>query len=40
MEDAVRRRVVLWVTAGSPLGLPTIQRNLLARGTRHPGCGG
>ncbi|TYB56410.1 hypothetical protein FXF51_44105 [Nonomuraea sp. PA05] len=37
VEDAVRRRVVLWVTAGSPLGLPTIQRNLLARGTRHPG---
>ncbi|UBU13346.1 hypothetical protein [Nonomuraea gerenzanensis] len=37
VEDAVRRRVLLWVTAGSPLGLPTIQRNLLARGTRHPG---
>ncbi|MCK2214116.1 hypothetical protein MF672_009980 [Actinomadura sp. ATCC 31491] len=37
VEEAVRRRVTLWVTAGSPLGLPTIQRNLLARGTVHPG---
>jgi hypothetical protein len=37
VEEQVRRRVVFWVTAGSPLGLPTIQRNLLARGTRHPG---
>ncbi|NJP91469.1 hypothetical protein HCN51_18730 [Nonomuraea sp. FMUSA5-5] len=37
VEDAVRRRVLLWVTAGSPLGLPTIQRHLLAPGTRHPG---
>ncbi|MBF8185811.1 hypothetical protein ITP53_08660 [Nonomuraea sp. K274] len=37
VDDGLRRRVVLWVTAGSPLGLPTIQRNLLARGTIHPG---
>ncbi|MEW9550086.1 hypothetical protein [Nonomuraea sp. NPDC050783] len=37
VEEAVRRRVSFWVTAGSPLGLPTIQRNLLARGTVHPG---
>ncbi|MGN9837318.1 hypothetical protein ACTMTI_04235 [Nonomuraea sp. H19] len=36
VDDGLRRRVVLWVTAGSPLGLPTIQRNLLARGTVHP----
>ncbi|MEV0388639.1 hypothetical protein [Nonomuraea sp. NPDC050643] len=37
VDDALRRRVVLWVTAGSPLGLPTIQRNLLAKGMKHPG---
>ncbi|MEV0613340.1 hypothetical protein AB0I81_08430 [Nonomuraea sp. NPDC050404] len=37
VDEAIRRRVALWVTAGSPLGMPTIQRNLLARGTRHPG---
>ncbi|MBB6557046.1 hypothetical protein [Nonomuraea rubra] len=37
VDETVRRRVVFWVTAGSPLGLPTIQRNLLAKGTRHPG---
>jgi hypothetical protein len=37
VDEALRRRVVLWVTAGSPLGMPTIQRNLLAKGTRHPG---
>jgi hypothetical protein len=38
LQDAVvRERVALWVTAGSPLGLRTVQRNLLAKGTRHPG---
>ncbi|WP_068924829.1 hypothetical protein [Planobispora rosea] len=38
LEDAgLRHRVVLWVTAGSPLGLPTIQRNLLSKGARNPG---
>jgi hypothetical protein len=36
VEEAVRSRVALWVTAGSPLGMPTIQRNLLAKGTVHP----
>lgn len=37
VDEAVRRRVAFWVTAGSPLGMPTIQRNLLAKGTKHPG---
>ncbi|WP_043615143.1 hypothetical protein [Nonomuraea candida] len=37
VDEPLRRRVTFWVTAGSPLGMPTIQRNLLAKGTRHPG---
>ncbi|MEV4168095.1 hypothetical protein [Nonomuraea sp. NPDC049709] len=37
VEERLRQRVALWVTAGSPLGLPTVQRNLLAKGTKHPG---
>lgn len=36
-DDDVRRRTVLWVTVGSPLGLEAVQNNLLARGRRHPG---
>ncbi|MGW0806090.1 hypothetical protein [Nonomuraea sp. NPDC002799] len=36
VDAGLRRRVALWVTAGSPLGMPTIQRNLLAKGTQHP----
>ena len=33
----LRDRVMLWVTAGSPLGLDAVQKNLLTRGARHPG---
>ncbi|GAA0984953.1 hypothetical protein GCM10009555_059600 [Acrocarpospora macrocephala] len=36
-EPALRDRVTLWVTAGSPLGLPSIQRNLLSKGAHNPG---
>jgi hypothetical protein len=35
-DDAIRARTRLWVTAGSPLGLEAVQRNLLDRGHRHP----
>jgi len=38
LDDApVRDRVRLWVTAGSPLGLDAVQKNLLTTGTRNPG---
>jgi hypothetical protein len=38
LHDAgIRERTALWVTAGSPLGLEAVQRNLLEPGTRHPG---
>jgi hypothetical protein len=36
-DDGIRERTVLWVTAGSPLGLEAVQRNLLEPGARHPG---
>ncbi len=38
LHDAdVRRRTVLWVTAGSPLGLEAVQKNLIDPGHEHPG---
>jgi hypothetical protein len=38
LSDAgVRERTRLWVTAGSPLGLDAVQRNLLTKGTVNPG---
>lgn len=36
-DDGIRERTALWVTAGSPLGLEAVQRNLLERGARNPG---
>ena len=37
LHDAgIRKRTTLWVTAGSPLGLEAVQRNLLDRGRQHP----
>ena len=36
-DDDVRRRTVLWVTAGSPLGLEAVQKNLIDPGHEHPG---
>jgi hypothetical protein len=36
-DDDVRRRTVLWVTAGSPLGLEAVQKNLIHPGHEHPG---
>jgi hypothetical protein len=35
-DAAVRRRTVAWVTLGSPLGLPAVQRNLTVKGAHHP----
>jgi len=38
LEDAeLRDRTMLWVTAGSPLGLDAVQKNLLIQGARNPG---
>jgi hypothetical protein len=38
LSDAnLRERTKLWVTAGSPLGLDAVQRNLLTKGTVNPG---
>jgi hypothetical protein len=38
LDDAeLRDRVTLWLTAGSPLGLDAVQKNLLTQGTRNPG---
>ena len=38
LDDAtLRNRVMLWVTAGSPLGLDAVQKNLLTPGARNPG---
>jgi hypothetical protein len=38
LDDAqIRGRATFWVTAGSPLGLDAVQKNLLAKGARHPG---
>jgi len=36
-DENLRDRVTLWVTAGSPLGLDAVQKNLLTKGTRNPG---
>ncbi len=36
-DDDVRERTALWVTAGSPLGLEAVQKNLLDPGSKHPG---
>lgn len=36
-DDDLRNRITLWVTAGSPLGLEAVQRNLLTKGTKNPG---
>ncbi|RSN64386.1 hypothetical protein [Actinomadura sp. WAC 06369] len=33
----VRDRTVAWITAGSPLGLEAVQRNMRPPGARHPG---
>jgi hypothetical protein len=35
-DPALRQRTVAWVTLGSPLGLPAIQRNLRTKGPHHP----
>jgi hypothetical protein len=35
-DAAIRERTAGWVTLGSPLGLPTVQRNLKAKGPHHP----
>jgi len=38
LDDAkLRKRTLMWVTAGSPLGLDAVQKNLLAPGVRNPG---
>jgi hypothetical protein len=38
LDDAqIRGRATFWVTAGSPLGLDAVQKNLLAKGARNPG---
>lgn len=36
-DPDLRNRTVLWVTAGSPLGLDAVQRNLLNKGSHNPG---
>lgn len=36
-DDKLRQRTALWVTAGSPLGLDAVQRNLLTKGAVNPG---
>ena len=36
-DDNLRQRTRLWVTAGSPLGLDAVQKNLLTKGTVNPG---
>jgi hypothetical protein len=35
-DPAIRQRTIAWVTVGSPLGLPTVQRNLKTKGPHHP----
>jgi endonuclease G, mitochondrial len=38
LDDAqIRDRALLWVTAGSPLGLDAVQKNLLTKGAHNPG---
>ena len=36
-DEDIRGRTRLWVTAGSPLGLPAVQNNLRTRGAHNPG---
>ena len=36
-DTQLRDRVMLWVTAGSPLGLDAVQKNLLTKGAHNPG---
>jgi len=36
-DEELRGRTRLWVTAGSPLGLDAVQRNLLDKGRHNPG---
>jgi hypothetical protein len=36
-DTQLRDRVKFWVTAGSPLGLDAVQKNLLTKGTHNPG---
>ncbi|QFG20695.1 hypothetical protein [Actinomadura sp. WMMB 499] len=36
-EADVRGRTIAWITAGSPLGLEAVQRNMRPPGARHPG---
>ena len=38
LDDAgLRERAAFWVTAGSPLGLDAVQKNLLTKGPHNPG---
>lgn len=37
VDPDLRSRTVLWVTAGSPLGIEAVRRNLLAHGGDNPG---
>jgi hypothetical protein len=38
LDDALlRERTTFWVTAGSPLGLDAVQKNLLTKGAHNPG---
>jgi hypothetical protein len=36
-DEGVRGRTLAWITAGSPLGLEAVQRNMNPPGARHPG---
>ena len=36
-DTQLRDRTMLWVTAGSPLGLDAVQKNLLTQGPHNPG---
>ena len=36
LDDGLRTRTVLWVTAGSPLGIDAVRRNLLPGGQTNP----
>jgi hypothetical protein len=36
-DAELRDRTMLWVTAGSPLGLDAVEKNLLTQGARNPG---
>ena len=36
-DAELRDRTMLWITAGSPLGLDAVEKNLLTQGARNPG---